>query len=648
MKIVHQFYDESKATVNIIFSLPLNTQIDLSTVKTSFLAEGTNEVIPSTQEPPTINKDNNKELLIKITPSIPEVNKATVKIVFEDPSIIVAEKSAQVFLRQKEVTITPVNYYKPASEATVAGTAKGAQTATNTILAVSVVFSVSTALAMIKIQQMLDFLLLLNVYHPSNVKSFLQILSQSVFEDIPNGLGFLTDDSCNIELRKFLEEEVSCQVFENLGNFIVLVVLFVLAKTVFYWLHQLTKERKGRVSDFLKARNDSMGLTFWLDLIEGIQLDVFMTFFLGMMKSESESEKSKVSEVNFLVGSLLAFVAIFANLGVSFLTHRAFQATSKHNNTADKFIRDNYKKYEYLIEDYKDKTFFQRFFRPLSNAKDLLISFSLVVLHDIPLLQIGTITLWLLGMVVGTVVQRPYKEKKENFIEGLRGFIYLGCCLVMMLQSAVQNRWTIKKQYQFVGYPMIAMIGVLIAFNIGLSIYETYSSIKEIVVKVKRAMCGGGGGNGEPKTQGEGGENSLNQVQDQRRRKTRVGRRIGEDSKMVNLNEHSGIGNADDLDDDWGPQIDLKNKEKNKSKEFNIRRKDKEMKTKKQTTPQKTNLHHSYSTHDNTNSGKDYHSDIISREDKDRLLNKRLRIRGQPKVKKVKKRTSILPSEANL
>ena len=517
--------------IKIIFSHKVSPQANFTTIKSSFIDPSTNTEIPSIKESPKLNKDNPKEILIKIVPNIEEVNKATVQVVFEDPASIKSDENPLIFLKQKEFTISPVSYYKPPSEATVANTAKGAGSITKAIMVASLVFSVSTALALIKIQQMLDFLLLLNVSHPSNVRSFLQILSQSVFEDLPNGLHFLTDDSCNIQMQKFIEEEVSCQIFENLGNFIVLVILFVLAKIVFYLLHHLTKDKKGKVSEFIKKRNEDMGLMFWIDLMEGIQLDVFMTFFLGVMKSGSE--ESKVSEFNFLTVTLLAFVALFVNLSISFLTHRAFQATSKDKNKTDKFIKANYKKYEYLIEDFRGETFFQKFFRPLNNAKDLLISFSLVVLHDIPILQIGTIALWLLAMLVGTLTEKPYKEMKENITEGLRGAIYFGCCLVMMLQSAIQNSWTRKAQYQFVGYPMIAMIGVLIVFNIGISVYENYCSIKEFASKIKNSLCKGSESKGRNKVS----DMSSSTIDEN------SGSMDG-DSKMINLNQESRIGDS--------------------------------------------------------------------------------------------------------
>ena len=452
-------------------------------------------------------------------------------MIFKDPSSLKSSKDPLIFLKQKEINITPVSYYKPGSQKTITNTAQAAQTATKTIMTVSLVFSVPTALALLKIQQMLDFLLLLNVDHPSNAKSFLQVLSQSVLEGIPNGLRFLTDDSCKVDLDRFIEEDVSCQIFENLGNYIILVLLFLLVKAMFYVISVLTQEKYEKISSFFKTRNQKMGLSFWLEVMEGIQLDIFMTFFLSVMKDDSEN--SKILKLNFLIGSLSAFLAVVGNIGLFFLTHRAFQATSK-NKKIDGFIKQQYGKYKYLIEDFKRKTFFQRFFRPPNNIKDLLISFSLVILHDIPILQIGTIALWLLGMLAVTIFQKPFLQKKDNIIEALKGFIYLGCCAVMMIQSAVQTSWKRKTQYRFVGYPMIAMISILIVYNIGLSIYQTYRSIKSILIKLKGSFCSG-------KQQKEGRITSSKKNQILAQRPTQQNHlNISEgDSRMINLNNSS-------------------------------------------------------------------------------------------------------------
>ena len=540
LEIVHQFYEESKNLAKLIFSMPLNTQSDLSTIRASFISGDNLTIIQSTQDPPKISPDNPKELIIKIEPNIEEVNRGSVKIMFEDPSKIKSEKSPLIFLKKKETIISPVSYYKPPSEGTVTKTAKGTNTIAKAVVVAALLLSISSALALIKIQQMLDFLLFLNVSHPSNVKSFLQIFSQSVFQDLPNGLSFLTDDSCNITQERFLEEEVSCHIFENLGNYIVLVIMFLTAKICSLALYRVTLKKSKKISSFFKAQSEKMGLSFWLEVMESIQLDVFMTFFLGIMKTQLE--KTKVSEINFLIGSLASFVAIVVNFGLIFLTHRAFQATSD-DSKIDIHIKNDYKKYEFLIEDYKGKSLFQRFFRPLNNIKDLLLSFSLVVLHDIPSLQIGSIGLWLLIMSVGTVIERPYKGNKDNFVEGLRGFIYLGCCGIMLVQSAVQNTWARKKQYQVIGYPMIGLISILIIFNLGMSIYESFLSLKEKFTAVKNFLC--------RRVQQKDGEKQQSERKLKRNRVYQRSRKEApkpqisqSDSRIMNLNQDSSMNDS--------------------------------------------------------------------------------------------------------
>ena len=300
----------------LIFSMKLNTKTDLSTIKTSFISGDNLTIIESTQEQPKLNLENRRELMIKIVPDIKQLNQGSIKVVFEDPSKIKSAKSPLIFLKKNETIINPVSYYKASSEAAVTRILRRVDLIVKGVIIAAFMVSVSTALALIKVKQMLGFLLFLNISHPSNVKSFLQIFSDSVFEDLPNSLSFLTDDSCNITQERFLEEGVSCQIFENLGNYIVLVVLFLIAKIFYLVVSRLTHKKFEKVSCFFKARSDRMGLKFWLEVMESIQLNVFMTFFLWVMNYESE--QTRIAETNFFIGGLASFVAVVVNFSLIF------------------------------------------------------------------------------------------------------------------------------------------------------------------------------------------------------------------------------------------------------------------------------------------------------------------------------------------
>ena len=513
LEIIQKFYKESTSTAKLIFSSKLATTINLSQIVTEFIASDGETVLKSTQNPPELNIDGSgTEITIRVVPELKEFEGAKLLIKFEDPTKIVAFNNPELVFNKKEVKISPISYYNPNSQETVSEAAKGVQSATKAVMLASSVLSISTALSLIKILQMLDFLLLLNVMHPSNVSAFIQILTKSIFDDIPNLLGFLTDSSCEVQLERFVEQEVSCQTFENLGNYLIVLAFFGILKFGCFLLSRVL-EKGGRWVGFFERRYLQLGPLFWLDVVEGVQLDIFMTFFLSLMKGQN---KSHISELNFMVGGGLAFACVVSNFTLFYFTKKATDVTieskgqtskeedkTENKNSqnegrdgdsggsvVDELNQNEAKKYQFLVEDFKVKSTSQRFFRPMNNIKDLVISFSLVVLHDFPFLQVGVITLCLFVMLSLALVYRPYTSLRNNILEIVKGVIYMGCCGFLLVQSLAGKLLSRKAQYQFIGYPVVVFVALLVLFNIGVGIYDSFVAAKEMIAKIKKFCWG--------------------------------------------------------------------------------------------------------------------------------------------------------------
>lgn len=74
----------------------------------------------------------------------------------------------------------------------------------------TMIISLGASIALIKIFQMMDFMLYFEVTHPNNFISFLSMMSSNFLNDFPNIFKFLVDDDCPEIRTKFAENELSC------------------------------------------------------------------------------------------------------------------------------------------------------------------------------------------------------------------------------------------------------------------------------------------------------------------------------------------------------------------------------------------------------------------------------------------------------
>ena len=458
--------------------MKLNSAIDTMKIKAQFI-KSDKAVIP-TKKGSVELKNGNKEIWIECIPETSQLDSATLKITFEERSNIRAEDDALIVLTVNFVEIKPISYYKPTSEKTLISISDKIAKAAYIITLIATLFSVSSALALIKLTQMLDFLLLLNVEHPSNLTSFLEPISSNVFDQFPNLVSALTDDTCQVALDRFIEEEVSCQVFDNLGSYVIFLVLAFFAFLILYCLSFIFK--KSSFGGLCSRWSSSVSGGFWVEVFEGIQLDIFMSFFLSL---RSIGKGSWTNKINSVLAAMLVFGWVIFNF--FFMVAILKDYKSKQNRVTsigEKNINKKksiYEKVLFLKEDFNSETFFQRNFRPFNNFKDIAVSFCLVIFHNIPLLQIGLINVIQVVMTSLSIAYRPIRDTKNHIVETTKASIYSVCCFMMLIIKIFGGKLSKEKVYFVLGYPSIFFICVLFAFSLGVATLESFMNLKKLI-----------------------------------------------------------------------------------------------------------------------------------------------------------------------
>ena len=68
---------------------------------------------------------------------------------------------------------------------------------------------------------------------------------------------------------------------------------------------------------------------------------------------------------------------------------------------------------------------------------------------------------------------KPFRESKDNFLEGLKCICYSLILIFFLILARNQDTMDPETQYYFIGFPVIAFVGVIILGNICVVMFYT-------------------------------------------------------------------------------------------------------------------------------------------------------------------------------
>ena len=508
LEVVYKDYRDASKKARIQFSEELDPTIDLSSSLSIRLlkADNTTEIAFKIEK---IEIESKNFIVIELTPEVEEVEDGILEIEFSNKKEIRSKENQLVFLQTDSVEISPISYYNPSGQQeSVETVASATETTLKIVMYLSFIVSISTAFTLLKILQMTDFLTLLNIQHPRNLQTFLNMASSSVLNDIPNFLEFLTNEKCSIQKHRLIEEEVSCQIFNNVGNYFVLMTIFLATALILRFLRWIFSNKNNCFTRLLDSGVARFGVVFWVDAVEAIQLDIFLNLFITFTEFEFNDP---IQSFNYLFSLGIGIFTVVLYIGLLFVkkgksggnepielnkgktkillalgveNQVSFskkvienQPNSAENQKELKNLEDDLGKqndlntpqkhkfeslffdedqidepnpekmkklkndiqpqkntkplenegqsrFQDLFEDFKPDRFYQRNYRSFCGLRDLIISFSVVILHDYPDPQVGTLLLTMLMFTGLEFYYHPKIEKKENFMEKSKAIIY--------------------------------------------------------------------------------------------------------------------------------------------------------------------------------------------------------------------------------
>lgn len=216
-----------------------------------------------------------------------------------------------------EIEIKNINYFSLGDEKAVATAAKVGNSGLKITSILYYLVSTTTSLFLLKLFQMIDYLVFFNVDHPRNLKVFLSVMGSGPIEDIPNFFSFLADGKCLKVKEKFSDEGMTCQIFQSYGNYFMVILLLGCLKLIAMALYHIL-DHFGKDPLWLrKFHYKFMGSRFWLDFFDAIQLDLYLNAMIALTSYKGGSGVALFNyffSIGIIIFSLTALFLLYRHI----------------------------------------------------------------------------------------------------------------------------------------------------------------------------------------------------------------------------------------------------------------------------------------------------------------------------------------------
>lgn len=274
------------------------------------------------------------------------------------------------------------------------------------------------AITIIKIFQMADYMLFFNISTPRNLGDVLGIFGYTPFDLFPNPFTIeesADQGSCTAP-EKFEENDVSCFVLAEIGQYVLQLGIMILLKIIVKII-VCVKEKdissKNCVRKIAVYLNDLMNIENFCIFIDGTQLDLYMSVFINFKQFDSATA-DMYSVVN--LGLSCAGVALYSWMTLTIL-YISTRVHSCHRDDLEPGYKRYYDSFWFMKDGLKTNSWFARHHVAAMYVKDPILGALLVFGHDSGKVQIGSIFVMNFAIFLLYAIYRPFDNKLDNFTE---------------------------------------------------------------------------------------------------------------------------------------------------------------------------------------------------------------------------------------
>ena len=143
--------------------------------------------------------------------------------------------------------VEDVTVVKSALDTMMDSASAPATAAVSTVQGIIMIVSIPQAFVLMKVLQTLDFYVYIECKYPSNFAKFLDMITSSVVDYLPNFFTFLIDGEGDPLYDRFREYGLNIHIFANLGQIFSIVCILMILKLMLFTIGRIFK-KTGRWS----------------------------------------------------------------------------------------------------------------------------------------------------------------------------------------------------------------------------------------------------------------------------------------------------------------------------------------------------------------------------------------------------------------
>ena len=433
--------------------------------------------------------DLKSTILVSIK-ELPEIPELILNLTFKNVTQVVSAQIKGYYLSVEDKTLQfeQLSRYLSSSESlTTSGSV--ISSTTGVMLAIGSIVSFNYALTMMKIYQMMDYMLLYNVQYPSNFQKFLETFKTvdplSVMPDI---FEFMYDDTCPELGDKFLTQEMGCQLLDNCHSTAMVFCTYLVLRIFINIIGKLVRNKQNKFAVWIrKLQNGVLGPKGLYVLITMFDVDYLIGGFTNSRYYAGDKYRTLPNIFNNLAAATLVCFYPFVIIYYWYLTRMQYKARDALTDDIDiDAAAGSRETYEFLIEDRKDDSWYARYYDVFAMTRNYLICMLVITMYDSPYAQIISTSLLLYASLFFEIKYKPKTTKMETRVNIAVWLSYSMLSTLFLINCILTNVLSKEGIFTYIGYPMMIMFAILVMVNIVPVFIQAYLSLRKSFRKCKQ------------------------------------------------------------------------------------------------------------------------------------------------------------------
>ena len=431
------------------------------------------------------------EITMNYTATMP---KQKVRVTFANFYLIKDKSGAHITQEFVETDSLRYDLLSPAAQETLDNMVSMGKMASGTTMAMAagLFFTSSTPaifMDFLSVIQLLNYLLFINVNYPENVMNFFQIFNMGSFAFLPDPIALLFPNLAEAMEEplpappKFLDNDMDGRFLNNTGESLGMWVLMIF----FYFVVKIVLQvcrLSGRLLDILNTIKGKFEWELFYGNIIGNYMPIFLAVVLQANNMNFEDSLNSSSCILMLLVGGVCLVFPFVAMAII-------------GRNADSLERPFFaQRHGALYEQFKvepddtvsgETVYYRRNFIAFQLFRKIMYVSALVLAYNIPLLQIGILTLTGVKMVVLYGLIKPFREKSMAWLN-------VGSEIIMLLIHIVIYVFVGDDQTQKfgdelrikLGWLIVALCSLLVVYNAAIVFFMQVLQIRDFCRKIRK------------------------------------------------------------------------------------------------------------------------------------------------------------------